>query len=189
MSRFARIFVSALLVGFGLLAAGCAGPTGIQPRGLSADTLPLDLERFMGDWYVIAHIPLSPEAQAHEAVETYALADDGTIDVTFTFCDGALDGPREVITMRAWVHDPATNAEWRAQPFWPLRFMYQITELDPDYRTTVVESGSNAWVMARTATMPEDELQAALDRLVARGFVREDVRRVPHADGSCRNAG
>ncbi len=167
--------------------AGCATPTGIRPLGLPQDALPLDLERFMGDWYVIAHIPLSPEAEAHEAVESYVLADDGSIDVTFRFCDGASDGPLEIFRLRGWVHDPATGAEWRVRPFWPLSFRYQITELDPEYRVTVVESGRNAWVMARESSLPESELQAILARLAARGFELADLRRVPHTpDGGCR---
>ena len=31
----------------------------------------VDLERFMGDWYVIANIPTSMEKGAHNAVESY----------------------------------------------------------------------------------------------------------------------
>jgi apolipoprotein D and lipocalin family protein len=147
--------------------------------------MPIDLERFMGDWYVIAHIPMSPEAEAHDAVESYALAEDGTIDIHFRFCDGALDGPREEFTMRGWVYDPATNAEWRVRPVWPLRFRYQITELDPQYSTTVVVSGGNAWVMARSPEMDEAQLSAMTARLAENGFETDAMRRVPHDDGAC----
>lgn len=175
-----------LLAGLALVLPLLAcGTTGTRPLGIAPDSLPISLERFMGDWYVIAHIPLSVEARAHEAVESYALADDGTIDVRFRFCEGALDGPLEVLSMRAWVQDPATNAEWRVRPVWPLRFRYQITELDPDYRVTVVESGSNAWVMARSPQLPEAQLAAITDRLAQRGFDTQKLRRVPHADGQC----
>ena len=43
----------------------------------------------MGDWYVIASIPTRLERGAHNAVESYQLLADGTIDTTFTFNDGA----------------------------------------------------------------------------------------------------
>ena len=33
----------------------------------------VDLDRFMGDWYVIANIPTFVEKGAHNAIETYAL--------------------------------------------------------------------------------------------------------------------
>ncbi len=173
-----------------LLAVACAGPSGIRPRGLPDDAIPLDLERFMGDWYVIAHIPTSTEEDAFEAVETYALRDDGTIDVRFRFCEGALDGPAREVTMSGWVADPATNAEWRVRPFWPLRLGYQILELDPDYGVTVVghPSGRYAWIMARRPELAEERVAAITDRLAERGFETERLRRVPHADGACRAA-
>ncbi|MGB5735066.1 MAG: lipocalin family protein, partial [Thiohalocapsa sp.] len=44
----------------------------------------VDLERFMGDWYVVANIPTFVEKGAHNPVESYALNPDGTIATTFT---------------------------------------------------------------------------------------------------------
>ena len=43
----------------------------------------VDLERFMGDWYVIASIPTFIEKEAFNAVESYRLDDDGTVATTF----------------------------------------------------------------------------------------------------------
>lgn len=170
-----------------LLLLGCAtGTTGIQPRGLSERSLPMDLSRYMGDWFVIAHIPTSPEEDAFEALERYALEDDGSIDVLFRFCEGGLDGPPREIRMRAWVHDPTTNAEWRVRPFWPLSLRYQILELDPGFETTVVVSGAHAWIMARQPQLPEDRLAEMIGRLAERGFDVDALRRVPQADGACR---
>ena len=44
----------------------------------------VDLPRFMGDWYVIANIPTFIEKGAHNAIESYKLADDGSIETTPT---------------------------------------------------------------------------------------------------------
>lgn len=171
----------------GATLAGCASPSGIQPMGIPARELPIDLQRFMGDWYVIAHIPTSVESAAHQAVESYTLRKDGDIDVRFRFCDGGLEGSLEELRMRAWVYDPATNAEWRVRPFWPLRLAYQILELDPQYDHTVIghPSGRYAWVMARTPEMDEEQLAAITRRLEQRGFETGRMRRVPHANDSC----
>ncbi len=176
-----------LAVACAFSSLGCASTSGIQPRGLSSTERPLDLARFMGDWFVIAHIPTALEAEAYDAVETYALREDGRIDVRFRYCDGAADGPAEELHMIGWVHDSATNAEWRVRPAWPLRLAYQILELDSDYRVTVVghPSGSYAWVMARRPELPEDVLIAIEGRLAAQGYETDRLRRVPHADGQC----
>jgi len=53
----------------------------------------VDINRFMGDWYVLAHIPSYVEKNAFNAVESYKLNEDGSIATTFTFNEGSLDGP------------------------------------------------------------------------------------------------
>jgi apolipoprotein D and lipocalin family protein len=65
---------------FGATLGACAGN---QAPLATVDQV--DLERFMGDWYVIANIPTFLEKGAHNAVENYALNDDGSIATTFTF--------------------------------------------------------------------------------------------------------
>ena len=50
----------------------------------------VDLQRFMGDWYVIANIPTFIEKGAHNAIESYKLDKDGTVATTFSFYQDAL---------------------------------------------------------------------------------------------------
>ena len=45
----------------------------------------VDINRFMGDWYVIANIPTFIEKNATNAIESYALNKEGNIETTFTF--------------------------------------------------------------------------------------------------------
>jgi apolipoprotein D and lipocalin family protein len=52
----------------------------------------VDIDRFMGPWYVIANIPTFLEKEAYNAVEIYSLNDDGTIATNFTFRKGGFDG-------------------------------------------------------------------------------------------------
>ena len=183
--------LASLLAIASLSWVACASPpSGIAPVGFPEESLPIDLSRFMGDWYVIAHIPLPQEADAHEAIERYEMQDDGMIDVLFTFCDERIDGPLQEYTMRAWVYDEETNAEWRVRPFWPLSLGYQIVELDPDYRETVVVNASGyAWIMAREMAIDGDRFAAMTTRLEERGFDTSLLRNVPHDDGRCSEAG
>ncbi|MCU0934385.1 MAG: lipocalin family protein, partial [Thiobacillaceae bacterium] len=60
---------STLLATAALFLAGCQS----APRPPIALAGPVDLPRFMGDWYVIANIPTFLEKGAHNAVESYRL--------------------------------------------------------------------------------------------------------------------
>src|SRR5690349_11444018 len=69
----------------------------------------VDLERFMGDWYVIANIPTSTEKDAYNAVESYRLDADGSIATTFTFRRGSFEGEVARYQPRGFVRDPTSN--------------------------------------------------------------------------------
>ena len=80
MTRFIRVLAAGLLVAW---LAACSSTRPI-------DTVQqVDLERFMGDWYVIASIPTFLERGAHNAVERYRLDDDGSIETVFRNLPGA----------------------------------------------------------------------------------------------------
>lgn len=141
----------------------------------------VDLPRFMGDWYVIAHIPASSEAAAHNAVESYHLEKDGTIATTYAFRDGGFDGELQVLKPSAVVRDTKTNATWGMQFFWPLRFEYLITWLDADYQTTIVGRTARdyAWIMARRPDLDAAVLAQLESELSRQGYDRTRLRWVP----------
>ena len=77
---------------FFLIALFAVGLTACASKVPEMETVEnVDLERFMGDWYVIANIPTFLEKDAYNAVETYRLDDDGSIDTTFTYRKGIDD--------------------------------------------------------------------------------------------------
>lgn len=113
-----------LLVSCGAAALALAGcqnlATKQAPAGeLKAITKKVDLERFMGDWHVIAHIPVFLEKDAYNAVERYELKEGGAIATTFTFNKGSLNGPVKTMRPTGFVSNRDTNAEWRMQFLWP----------------------------------------------------------------------
>ncbi|MEM8885404.1 MAG: lipocalin family protein [Planctomycetota bacterium] len=158
---------------FGLI--GCAS----GPRIPTAASV--DLDRFMGDWYVLAHIPAGLEKNAYAAIESYALNEDGTIATTYTFREGSFDGEQKTYYPKGFVRNTETNAEWRMQFVWPIKAEYLINYVDDDYTQTII--GRSAldylWIMARTPTIP----QAEYDKLVARaadlGYDTSKIRKVP----------
>ena len=82
-------------------------------RGPEMETVDyVDLDRFMGKWYVIANIPTFLEKDAYNAVETYTMNDDGTIDTEFTFRKGGFDGELKDFNPKGFVKDTESNALW-----------------------------------------------------------------------------
>lgn len=164
-----------LAVAFALTA--CGGPPPLR-------TVPyVDLDRFAGDWFVIAHLPLRAERNAYDAVEHYEMLGDGRIRVRFTFREGAFDGEEETLNLRAWVHDEATQAEWRVRPFWPIAFDYLVVHLDPDYQVTVIGHPSReyVWIMARTSTLEDARMAEIRAELEAQGYDLSELRLVPQS--------
>lgn len=146
------------------------------------ETVPhVDLERFQGDWYVVANIPTWIEKGAHGAIESYRLAEDGTIETTFTFRKGSFDGPEATYRPRGYVRNRETNAEWGMQFVWPFKAEYLVVWLDPDYRVTVIgrSARDHVWIMARTPSIPEDEYEGIVAFLAERGYDRSKIRKVP----------
>jgi apolipoprotein D and lipocalin family protein len=166
-----------------LLALGCISHAGVGPNAdRPLETVPyVDLDRFGGIWYVIASMATSAEEGAHDAIELYEIHGPDDIDVLFHFRKGSFDGPVETIPQQAWVHDEATNAEWRVRPFWPLRLAYLVIDLAPDYRYTVVGHPSKAyvWIMARQPTLDPADRRAIEARLRAQGYDVDRIRDVP----------
>ena len=175
-----------VLLLFACLGAGCAN----GPAPLTALDRPVDLERFMGAWYVVAHIPIdlpfASEAEAYAAVETYTLRDDGEIDIEYDFLDGGFDGPPTRFRQRGWVHDPVHRSEWRVQAVWPFRAAYLITWVDPEYQRALigVPSRSYAWILAREPVLSEEEIDRLSQRVADLGYDRALLRRVPQRDAA-----
>ena len=170
-SELAVVAIAAIMLG------GCAAK---GPEMKTVDHV--DIERFMGPWYVIANIPTFLEKEAHNAVETYTLNDDGTIATNFTFRKGGFDGKVKEYNPKAFIQDDESNALWGMRFVWPIKADYRIVYLDDDYSMTIIgrQSRDFVWIMARTPTISDrhyDELVSMVDSL---GYDTSKLERVPH---------
>jgi apolipoprotein D and lipocalin family protein len=141
----------------------------------------VDLQRFMGDWYVIANIPTRLERGAHNAVESYRLDGDGSIATTFTFRDGAFDGEVKRYCPRGFVRDTASKAIWGMQFIWPIKADYRIVYVSPDYQLTIIgrQKRDNVWIMARTPTIDDAAYEDLRGRVAREGYAMDALQRVP----------
>ncbi len=161
----------------GLFLSGC-GTVDRPPLAVAAQ---VDLTRFMGDWYVIASIPTFIEKGAHNAIESYRLSPDGSIETTFRFRAGGFDGAEKRYTPRGFVVDATSSAVWEMQFLWPLRSDYRIAYVAPDYSQTVIarEKRDYAWIMARTPSIPDADYERLLGLLRTQGYDVAAMRKVP----------
>ena len=141
----------------------------------------VDLDRFMGDWYVIANIPTFLEKGAHNAVENYSMNDDGTIATRFTFREDSFDGEHKEYNPRAWVLDTDTNARWGMRFVWPIKADYRIAWLDEDYSMTVIarQDRDYVWIMARTPAISAADYDRLVNFAGSIGYNVSDIERVP----------
>lgn len=141
----------------------------------------VDIDRFMGPWYVIANIPTFLERGAHNAVETYRLSDDGTIATTFTFRKNGFDGKLREYQPKGFILDSRTNARWGMQFLWPFKSDYRIVYLDDDYTTTVVarQKRDFVWIMARTPAIPVEQYDELVAFIGDLGYDTSQLQRTP----------
>lgn len=166
---------SLLIVGLVLLS-GCATT---QPRLKTVEKV--DINRFMGPWYVIAHIPTFIETKAYNGIETYTLLADGSIDTVFTFNNGAFDGPAKRYNPRGFVYDKENNSTWGMQFIWPFKSQFLITYLNDDYTETIISRDSRdyVWIMARTPILTDEDYNKLVDIVKEQGYNLSKLRKVP----------
>jgi apolipoprotein D and lipocalin family protein len=164
------------IAGVSLLLGACAS------RGPDMKTVDyVDIERFMGDWYVIANIPTFLEKGAHNAIENYALDEDGSIKTTFTFRADSFDGEQKEYNPRGFIKDTESNALWGMRFIWPIKADYRIVYLDEDYTQTIIgrQKRDFVWIMARTPTISDTDYQQLLERCESLGYDLTKIERVP----------
>jgi apolipoprotein D and lipocalin family protein len=151
-----------------LLLAGCL--TNRPP--LPAAVARVDLDRYMGRWYVISHTPYFLEKGKVASYDTYARRADGKLTNNFTFRQDTVDAPEKTWEGTARVVDPVSNATWKVSFFWPVSITYKILALDPDYGWAVVgtNDGGLLWVLSRERRLPAETYAAILAGLRSRGL-------------------
>lgn len=169
-TRLAALALAAMILG------GCAAK---GPEMKTVDYV--DIDRFMGPWYVIANIPTFLEEGAHNAVETYTLNDDGTIATNFTFRKDGFDGKLKEYNPKAFVMDKETNALWGMRFVWPIKADYRIVYLDEEYSLTIIgrQDRDYVWIMARTPTISDIDYDRLVAVVASLGYDTAKLQTVP----------
>jgi len=141
----------------------------------------VNLNKFMGDWYVIACIPTFIETEAYNAIESYQPEKDGSINTTFVFNEGGLNGPKKRYNPHGFVVENTGNAVWGMQFIWPFKSEYIIVYLDKDYTSTIIARNARdyVWIMARTPVISDSQYQELTTAVANLGYDLSKLRKVP----------
>lgn len=165
-----------------LVLAACAG----QLPQFDDDEEPLeavgyvDLDRYMGRWYLVANIPNFAERGNIAPYVEYSRRADGRIDDKYTAYEEfgkppfSKDGYIEIT-------NPMTGAEGRITFLPPLWRDYAVIFLDPEYRYTVVglQDRDYIWFFAREPQVSDDVYEDMLEAAEDNGFDVTQVLKFP----------
>ncbi len=141
----------------------------------------VNLEKFMGDWYVIAIIPNFIEKNAVNGIESYRTLNKDGVKIDYRFRIKSPDGKLKHLQPKAWIYNRETNSEWRVQFLWPFKAAYLIIDLADDYSYTVVGEPSRkfVWIMAREPKIDDQTYNSILDRLSKQGYDTSKIQKMP----------
>ena len=123
----------------------------------------VDPQRYAGDWYQIAHVPMFFEGfeACGCARQRLTLASDH-VDV-YNSCVTA-SGKQKEIRGEAYIDDPGANARLTVDFHLLYKGSYWIVGLDPDYRFAVVtdKHAYSLYILSRTPELAADLYASAL---------------------------
>lgn len=163
------LFVAALVI------AGCK----TAPVQDDAASAPIDLDRFMGKWHVIAHVPYFGERGHVASSFTYTLQDDGDIAVRYEYREG-FGEPLQARDARASVEEGSGNRLWTMWLLHVVPAKLRILEVAPDYSWALVDNPGRdfAWVYARNPVMDEAQYRELEGRIRGYGINTDKLRRI-----------
>lgn len=168
------IVVCAVLIAI----AGCASTRSVAAA--PETVVHVDLQRYAGLWYQVARYPhFFQRKECGVSTARYTLRDDGRINVRNDCWADEVDGTSKQ-NVRAIGRPVDDSNSWLKVRFFGLfNADYLIIDLDPDYGWAVVTTPDRdtLWVLSRTPALEERTYTAIIDRLVDRGFVRQDIIR------------
>ncbi|NPT36906.1 lipocalin family protein [Paraburkholderia xenovorans] len=186
----------ACIASLAIFLAGCAHDQAVPPQAQASQSAcvagpPLDLERYMGRWYVIADTPFLSESDYVGSYDEWTLRSDGSIDDKYLGRRHGFDQPATGSQFVAKVMSGTGNTKWRVGLIWPFEVVVVTAYVDPDYRYTIrcMADGNMLWVLAREPVMDDATYAGMLARLATMGFNTDRLRRVPQTAGQIGQPG
>jgi apolipoprotein D and lipocalin family protein len=139
----------------------------------------VDLKRYLGKWYEIAHLPAKFQEGCDESTATYALNENGSISV---LNECVKNGKPKIAKANAKIVDKASGAKLKVTFFWPFAGDYWIIDLGKDYEYAVVGTPSRKylWILSRTPKMDEKIYAQIIEFVKSKGFETKNLIKTNH---------
>jgi apolipoprotein D and lipocalin family protein len=137
---------------------------------LALEVVPhVELEKYLGKWYEIAHLPAKFQEGCNETTATYTLLKDGSISV---LNQSTKNGKMKQAKGKAKVVDKNSNAKLKVTFFWPFYGDYWIIKLGNDYEYSVVGTPNRKylWILSRTPQMDDKLYSQLVEYAKSKGF-------------------
>jgi lipocalin len=152
-------------------------------KKLEAMEQPIELQRFMGSWYIHGAIPSLLDKNTVNGIETYTWNEaKSRIDVKYTFMNP--ERTKQSCIDQTAVPNNAANTEWKLRvtigPI-PVTLRYLIVACDDQYETCIVGDPDRRvlYIMAQSPNLGDSEYAAMMNRAEELGYKRTDIKRIP----------
>lgn len=152
-------------------------------RVTTLTTVPsVDLRRYAGLWFEIAHLPFRYEKNcAADITATYTLKSNGKVQVV-NACRSAKGKLKEAKGTAKLADKKGPNSKLKVTFFWPFYGDYWILDLDPDYRWAMVGTPDRKylWFLSRTPRISEELHRKLVEDAREKGFGTTRLIRTRH---------
>ncbi|RZF25693.1 lipocalin [Paraburkholderia sp. UYCP14C] len=142
---------------------------------------PIDLQRYMGRWYVIAETPYLNDSDYVGSYDEWTLRADGQITDDYLGRRQSFDQPVTGSRFVAKIVGGTGNTTWRVRLLWPFEVLVVTAYVDPNYHYTIrcMVDSNMVWVLSRSPTIDAATYLDLIARLAGMGFKVERIRQVP----------
>jgi apolipoprotein D and lipocalin family protein len=129
----------------------------------------VELDKYLGKWYEIAHLPAVFQNGCNQTTATYSLLKNGNISV---LNECTKNGKYKKAKGTAKVVDKQTGAKLKVTFFWPFYGDYWIIKLGENYDYAVVGTPNRRylWILSRTPKMEPKLYSELTDFAKSKGF-------------------
>jgi len=141
----------------------------------------VELKRYLGKWYEIAHLPARFQEGCTNTTATYTLAENGGISVVN---ECRRNGKLKQAKGKAKVVDKNSGAKLKVTFFWPFYGDYWIINLGKDYDYAVVGTPNRKylWILSRTPQMDDNLFSRLIEFVRSKGFDVNKLIKTSHIE-------